>query len=190
MPPTSQTTTSPLFAAWSPAARRVLAIAVGALLMTLAARVALPVPGTAVPLTLQDLTALALGGVLGPVAGAGALVAYLGLGAMGLPVFAGGGGTLAYLLGPTGGYLMAFPLAAWTAGALSGRVSPARALLGAMCGMVVIHAGGVAWLALQTGDGSAALRLGSLPFVATGLVKAALAAGLTVRLAPRFRPGQ
>ncbi|HJS47408.1 MAG TPA: biotin transporter BioY, partial [Gemmatimonadales bacterium] len=103
----------------------------------------------------------------------------------GLPVFAAGGGP-AYLLGPTGGYLLAFPLAAFVAGRWSGG-SPARNLGAALAALLVIHAGGVSWLALQTGSADAALRLGSLPFLATGAVKVALAAGLVGLLRPRLR---
>ena len=167
--------------------RRALAIAAGALVMALAARAAVPVPGSPVPATLQDLAALVLGGVLGPVAGTGAVLAYLALGTAGLPVFAAGGGP-AYLLGPTGGYLLAFPVAAWLVARLAGG-SMARGLAAAFLGLAVIHAGGVSWLALQAGSAEAALRFGSLPFLATGAVKVVLAAGLVALLRPRLRPG-
>jgi len=187
MPTRTESAAAPAVGPWSLATRRALAIGVGALLVALAARVALPVPGSPVPLTLQDVTVLALGGVLGPVAGTGALLAYLGLGAAGLPVFAAGG-TVAYLLGPTGGYLLAFPLAAWVVGMVTRPVTPVRALSGVLLGMIVIHAGGVSWLALQTGDAAAAVRMGSLPFLVTGLVKVGLSAGIVMALARRIRP--
>jgi biotin transport system substrate-specific component len=187
MPTRTESATAAAVGPWSLTTRRAVAIGVGALLVALAARVARPVPGSPIPLTLQDVTVLALGGVLGPVAGTGALLAYLGLGAAGLPVFAAGG-TVAYLLGPTGGYLLAFPLAAWAVGVVTRPVTPLRALVGALMGMIVIHAGGVSWLALQTGDAAAAIRLGSLPFLATGLVKVGLATGIVLALARRTRP--
>lgn len=185
--PSARTTPVPLASGGSLAARRALAIGAGALLMVLAARASVPVPGSPVPATLQDLAALALGGVLGPVAGTGAVLLYLLLGAAGLPVFAAGGGA-AYLLGPTGGYLLAFPLAAWLTGHAAG-ASLGRNALAALLGLIVIHAGGVSWLALQAGSADTAIRLGSLPFVATGLVKVGLSAGLIRALRPRFRPG-
>ena len=185
--PNTRIEAAPVLGAWSRTARRTLAIGIGALLVAIAARILIPVPGSPVPFTLQDLTVLAIGGVAGPVAGAGALVLYLGLGAVGLPVFAGGMGGIAYLLGPTAGYLFAFPLAAWVAGRVAGDTLP-RAALAAVLGLLVIHAGGVSWLALQTGDSAAALRLGSLPFLASGVVKVGLAATIIRTLRPRVRP--
>jgi biotin transport system substrate-specific component len=185
--PIVQSPAAPATGAWSLAARRAVAIGAGALVMVLAARAAFPIPGSPVPVTLQDLAAIVLGGALGPLAGTGAVLLYLALGAAGLPVFAAGGGP-AYLLGPTGGYLLAFPLAAWLAGRLAG-AGVARHALAALAALVVIHAGGVSWLALQTGSPEAAVRLGSLPFLATGAVKVLLASGLIAALRPRLRPG-
>lgn len=185
--PNVQSPAVPALGAWSLAARRAVAIGAGALVMVLAARAAFPIPGSPVPVTLQDLAAIGLGGVLGPVAGTGAVLLYLAFGAAGLPVFAAGGGP-AYLLGPTGGYLLAFPLAAWLAGRLAG-TGVARHALAALAGLAVIHAGGVSWLALQTGSAEAAVRLGSLPFLATGAVKVVLASALIAVLRSRLRPG-
>lgn len=185
--PNVQSPAAPALAARSLAVRRTLAIGAGALVMVLAARAAVPVPGSPVPVTLQDLAAIVLGGALGPVAGSGAVLLYLALGVAGLPVFAAGGGP-AYLLGPTGGYLLAFPLAAWLAGRLAG-TDARRHALAALAALAVIHAGGVSWLALQAGSAEAAVRLGSLPFLATGAVKLALASGLIAALRSRLRPG-
>lgn len=184
--PTADSRAASVAFAGSRASRRALAAGLGALVMVVAARAALPIPGSPVPVTLQDLAAIVLGGALGPVAGSGAVLLYLALGTAGLPVFAAGGGP-AYLLGPTGGYLLAFPLAAFVAGRWGGG-SLARNLGAALAALLVVHAGGVSWLALQTGSAEAALRLGSLPFLATGAVKVALAAGLVGRLRPRLRP--
>jgi biotin transport system substrate-specific component len=166
--------------------RRAFAIAIGALVVALAAQVRIPLPFTPVPVTLQDLAVLTVGGLLGPVAGLAALVTYLGLGIAGLPVFAGGGFGLAWLLGPTGGYLLAFPVAAFVAGALAARAGFARTLLGAFLGMLIIHAGGVAQLALLNGDLVAAFQLGSLPFLPVSLLKAGLAAALVTGIAPKL----
>ena len=169
----------------SSAGRRAFAIAIGALVVALAAQVRIPLPFTPVPVTLQDLAVLTVGGLLGPAAGLAALVTYLGLGIAGLPVFAGGGFGLAWLLGPTGGYLLAFPVAAFVAGAFAVRAGFARTLLGALLGMLIIHAGGVAQLALLNGDLGAAFALGSLPFLPVSLLKVGLAAALVRGISPK-----
>jgi len=99
--------------------RRLVGIGIGAAVVALAAQVAVPVPFSPVPMTLQPLAVLAVGGLLGGVGGAAALATYLALGVLGLPVFAGGSSGVLHLLGPTGGYLLAFPVAAaLTGGAL------------------------------------------------------------------------
>ncbi len=167
----------------SSAGRRVVAIGLGALVVALAAQVRVPLPFTPVPVTLQDLAVLTVGGVLGPVAGAAALVTYLALGIAGLPVFSGGAAGLAWLFGPTGGYLLAFPVAAYAMGAIAARGGFVRALLGAALGMVIIHLGGVAQLAVLSGSLDAAVRLGSLPFLTVSLVKTGLAAALVTGVA-------
>src|SRR5216117_1099638 len=101
--------------------RRTLAVVLGAILVAAAAQVALPLPGTPVPFTLQPLAVLLVGGLLGARFGALSLILYLAMGAAGLPVFTptvplfG----IARLLGPTGGYLLAYPVAAWVTGWLN-----------------------------------------------------------------------
>jgi biotin transport system substrate-specific component len=165
--------------------RRMLAISAGALLVALAAQVRVPLPFTPVPVTLQDLAVLTVGGLLGPVGGAAALAAYLGLGISGLPVFSGGGAGLAWLFGPTGGYLLAFPVAAFVMGLATNRRGLGRALAGALLGMAIIHVGGVAQLALLTGDLGAAVRTGSLPFLSVSVLKVGLAAALVAGLSPK-----
>ena len=87
-----------------------------------AAQIAIPLPGTPVPLTLQPFVVVLAGLLLGPLDAAGAMVAYLVLGALGAPVFAPMGPPgIARLLSPTGGYLLAYPLAAAVAGWLGAR---------------------------------------------------------------------
>jgi biotin transport system substrate-specific component len=163
----------------SGAARRLIEIAVGALVVALAAQVAVPVPFSPVPMTLQPLAVLAVGGLLGAAGGVSALVTYLALGLLGLPVFAGGSSGMVHLIGPTGGYLLAFPLAAGVVGALAGRPAGVlRVLLACALGMVVIHAGGVAQLALLGGNPAAAFRVGFVPFLTGDLLKVGLAAAV------------
>lgn len=177
-------------------ARRSVAIGLGALLVALSAQVALPVPFSPVPMTLQPLAVLVVGGLLGAGAGLGALVLYLALGIMGLPVFAAGGSGIVRLLGPTGGYLLSFPIAAWIAGVT---VSPAliagaaksrevfRVLLGCALAMASIHIGGVAQLALLGGDPGVAFRVGFFPFLTGDLLKVGLAALLILAAGPKIR---
>src|SRR4051812_42269768 len=165
-------------------------IALGTLLVALAAQVVVPVPFTPVPMTLQPLAVLAVGGLLGAAAGVSALILYIALGALGLPVFAAGGSGVLHLIGPTGGYLLAFPVAAGITGSL---VRPAptsvlRVLLACALGMVVIHVGGVAQLALLGGDPSLASRLGFIPFLTGALLKVGLAATVILAAGPRLRP--
>ena len=171
-------------------ARRAVAAGLGAVLVSVAAQLAMPVPFSPVPMTLQPLAVLVVGGLLGAVGGAGALALYLAWGAMGLPVFAAGGAGPAHLVGPTGGYLIAFPLAAAMTGALASRApaSPLRVMLACALGMIVIHLGGVAHLALLGGDPAMAVRLGFLPFLTGDLLKIGLAAALVLVGGPRLRP--
>jgi biotin transport system substrate-specific component len=154
-----------------------------ALALAAASQVAIPLPGTPVPLTLQPLLVVLAGMMLGPVAGASSMVLYLLAGVTGLPVFAPiGPPGLARLLGPTGGYLIAYPAAAFVAGAAvrHARNFPGRALAAA-AGILVIYVGGLAQLAILTGSLGRAALLGVLPFAAADAVKALVAAVLTGR---------
>jgi biotin transport system substrate-specific component len=158
---------------------RVAAIAAAAGLTALSARFAVPLPGVAVPFTLQPVAVLLSGLLLGARAGVAAQVVYLAAGAAGLPVFAAGGGA-AYLLGPTGGYLLAFPLAAGAAGAIAGRRGGSlRVVLAGVAGLVVLHAGGLAWLAALSGP-AAARDVGVARFALGDLLKVALAAVISI----------
>jgi biotin transport system substrate-specific component len=155
---------------------------VGFALMTgVAAHVAVPLPGTPVPMTLQPLAVLLAGLWLGPRAGAGSILLYLTLGAAGVPVFAPVGPPgLARLVGPTGGYLLAMPIAAFVAGTIAARwrTFPGRALAAA-AGLVVIHLGGIAQLVALTGSVVTAATLGTVPFLVGDVVKVLVVAALT-----------
>ncbi|HET7275276.1 MAG TPA: biotin transporter BioY [Longimicrobiaceae bacterium] len=163
-------------------ARRVIGVAVFAVATAISAKIAVPLPGTPVPFTFQPLIVLLSGALLGARLGAASQLTYLAAGAIGLPVFAAGGGLL-YLLGPTGGYLMAGPLAAFVAGKLMG-TSALRTLGALLAGLAVIYAGGVAWLA-TVADFNVAIALGLTPFVLADLVKVVLAAVITLRVRKR-----
>jgi biotin transport system substrate-specific component len=177
--------------------RKTVAVGLGALAVALAAQVSIPVPFSPVPMTLQPLAVLAVGGLLGGAAGMGALLLYLAMGIAGLPVFAGGAAGVVHLVGPTGGYLLAFPVAAGVTGALArpAMVGPdglttravLRVLLACAVGMVIIHIGGVAQLALLGGNPSLALRVGFVPFLTGDLLKVGLAAALILAAGPKIR---
>ena len=164
---------------------RAIGILVAVAALALASQFALPLPGTPVPLTLQPLVIVLAGLVIGPMDAAMAMVLYLGLGAAGLPVFQPiGAPGLARLLGPTGGYLLAYPVAAAVAGWLgAGRESFVSRALAAMAGILVLYVGGIAQLTVLTGSLATAALVGALPFVAADAVKALVAAAI----AGRFR---
>ncbi len=136
-----------------PGLRRLCAGLAATLIVALAAHVAMPLPFTPVPFTLQPLAVLAVGLFLGPVDGAAAMLAYLAEGAVGLPVFSstGPGGWL-QLLSPTGGYLLAYPAVAAICGSLAprlrGRLGPFRgAAVACTLATFVLFFSGAAWLA-------------------------------------------
>jgi biotin transport system substrate-specific component len=165
---------------FSGALRTGVLVALGTALLTLSAKVNLPLPY--VPMTLQTLVVLMIGAAYGSHLGAATLLAYLAEGALGLPVFAGPVGGLAPLLGPTAGYLLGFVAAAFIVGWLSERGwdgSVARLFAAMALGHLVILGLGFGWLAfgLQLGSEKAWL-VGVAPFVAASLVKNALGAAL------------
>jgi biotin transport system substrate-specific component len=170
------------------AGRRALAVGAAALLVAASAQVSVPVPLSPVPMTLQPLAVLAVGGLLGAAGGAAALLLYLTLGLLGLPVFFAGGAGIGHVLGPTGGYLLAFPAAAAVAGRFAG-TSPrlGRVLIGCALAMVVIHAGGAAQLAILGGDVGFAWRAGFVPFLTGDLLKIGIAAAVILGLGPKLR---
>jgi biotin transport system substrate-specific component len=137
------------------------------------------IPLWPVPLTLQTLGVLFTGAVLGSRRGALALLLYLVEGAVGLPVFAGGASSVAYMLGPTGGYLVGFVVAAGIVGWLAERGWDRRlvwTVLAMVVGNLAIYALGVAWLAVFLGDLQTALVKGALIFIPGDLIKIAIAA--------------
>ena len=146
--------------------------------LALSSQLAIPLPNTPVPLSLQPFVVVLAGLLLGPLDAAAAMVLYLVAGAAGLPVFAPiGAPGIARLLGPTGGYLLAYPVAAAVAGKLgAGRPSFATRALAAMAGILVLYVGGLAQLAVLVGSLTTAAVQGVLPFVAADAVKALIAA--------------
>ena len=154
----------------------------GALMVGVFAQVSVPLPFTPVPLTGQTLAVLLVSAALGPARGATSLLLYLLGGAAGLPIFAGGASGAAAVLGPTGGYLIGFVVAAWIVGGLAARGLDRRVgttLAIYAVGSAVIYLFGASWLALVLRIGPReAFDLGVAPFVVGDVLKALLAAGL------------
>jgi biotin transport system substrate-specific component len=139
------------------------------------------VPFYPVPMTMQTMVVLLLGMTLGPRLALAAVLVYLTQGALGLPVFAGTpekGIGLAYMAGPTGGYLAGFALAAWVAGMVAGRRRDLKLLtMAALAGILAIYVPGALWLATLVGLEKAVVA-GLVPFVLGDLLKGALAVAL------------
>lgn len=170
---------------------RAIGVASAIVAMALSAQVAIPVGSSPVPMTLQPMVVLLIGGILGPRLGASALALYLVAGISGLPVFAAGGAGIGRLLGPTGGYLLAFPFAAAVTGTVVvGRGGVLRSWLAAFLGMVVIHLGGVAHLALLGGNPELAMQWGSLPFLTADFGKIGVASLVISWARRRFPSGR
>jgi biotin transport system substrate-specific component len=167
----------------NPRLRNLILAALFAALTAVVAQYKFFLPGVpGVPVTLQVLVVFLAGGLLGPVAGAVAMLLYVLLGAVGLPVYAGGASGMQVLLGPTGGYLFSYPLAA----AVIGLLAPAyraprlwRTGAAMLAGLIIIYAGGAGWAVLLGGKAFAAVLNGwVLPFVPFDIAKLALATSL------------
>lgn len=164
---------------------RIAGIVAGAVMTALAARVAVPLPGAAVPFTLQVVAVLLTGVLLGSRGGAASQALYLATGLVGLPVFAAGGGP-AYLFGPTGGYLLAFPVAAAVAGWFARSESIWMRGFGLALAVAVIHAGGMAWLSVIIGA-AVAFRTGVAPFLIGDVLKVLLVLVIAAGIGDRVR---
>jgi len=169
--------------------RQVAIVVCASAVIAVCARLVLPLPFTPVPLTLANFGVLLVGLTLGSRRGFAAAALYLGWGAMGLPVFSTAGpGGIAQLLGPTAGYLWAYPVVAFVAGWIAerGARSFARNLIGGTLAELVLFAGGVAWLAVITHSWRHAAAFGLYPFLAAEVMKVMLAAALARRLQRSF----
>jgi biotin transport system substrate-specific component len=167
------------------AARQFASLVTASLFVALCARVTVPLPFTPVPLTLQNFGVLAVGLLLGSRRGFAALSLYLVEGACGLPVFSPAvpGAGIAHLLGPTGGFLMAYPLVALIAGWIYEKSSRNffGASLAALAAEIVLFAGGLAWLTILTHSAEQAFRFGFYWFVFAEVIKIFMAAGVASR---------
>jgi len=167
----------------------------GSLLVAVAAHVALPLGFTPVPFTLQPFAVLLLGLVLAPRLAAGTMALYLAEGAAGLPVFAPGTAALsgfAHLFGPTGGYLLAYPVAVFAIATLwrSSSRKFGWAILSAAVGNVIILCIGALWLGILThASMSAVLTQAVIPFLPGDALKVVVAAALGFQWS-RLRPSR
>jgi len=175
--------------AWT---RNALIVLGASVLLTLSAK--LSIPFFPVPMTLQTMVVLCLGMVLGPRLGAAAVVAYLAQGALGLPVFAGTpekGVGIAYMMGPTGGYLLGFVVAAFVVGLLAQRQwdrSMPTTIAAMLIGNAVIYAFGLLWLGTLIGWDKPVLAFGMTPFLLGDLAKVLIAAALLPSLWKLLKP--
>jgi biotin transport system substrate-specific component len=157
-------------------------VALGVLLTALLAQVAIPVPGSPVPITGQTLAVVLTAASLGPVRGVAVQVAYLLAALVGLPFYADASSGVHAVFGATGGYVVGFLPAAYLIGLAARRGmdrTPWKALPLFAAGQAVIFAVGVPWLALSTGmSASQAISAGFTPFILGGVVKSAVGAAV------------
>jgi biotin transport system substrate-specific component len=154
-----------------------LAIVAGVVTMTLAAKT--QVPFWPVPMTLHTLAVMAFAVAAGPRMATAIFLAYLGAGAVGLPVFSGAperGVGLAYMAGPTGGYLLGYLVASWTVGRLASRRGALGRTVAMLAGLLPIYGLGIAWLAAFV-PADRLVEVGFLPFIVGDIVKIGIVAG-------------
>jgi biotin transport system substrate-specific component len=155
-----------------------LILVIGAsIVLAISAQIAIPVPFSPVPITMQTLAVLLTGALLGPQLGTMAVITYLLEGIIGLPVFANAHAGLVTLMGPTGGYLLGFVPAAFVTGYLfehSNSSSWVKTLVIMTLGTLLIFIYGLAWLAITLADGPI-LAIGLYPFLPGALLKILLA---------------
>ena len=160
--------------------------ALSASLICICSWIALPIGG--VPMTLQTLGVAFCSFLLGARGGACAALVYLALGAVGLPVFAGFGGSLAFLVGPTGGFLIGFPILALCCGFGARRKQIAIGFFLSLLGLTVCHLTGVLWFAHVSGISIAqAFLISSLPYVVKDILCIAVARVTAQKVKKRFQ---
>jgi biotin transport system substrate-specific component len=166
--------------------RNLIVAAMFAALVAIGGRIAIPLPP--VPITLQTLFVMMAGSILGARWGAVSMSIFVLLAAFGAPVLAQGQGGLAALFGPTGGYILSWPVAAFLIGWFTEKRAPRLSVayltaVHVIFGVLLVYAAGVTWLSFVTGMGwTAALAAGALPFIPGDLVKTAVAAIVALRV--------
>jgi biotin transport system substrate-specific component len=176
--------------------RRMVFASLMTALMIVGAYIAIPIPISPVPIVLQNLFILLAGLILGPWWGLASVAVYILLGVVGLPVFAGGTGGLAHLIGPTGGYLIGYMPAVVVVGLIGSPrvIGPPRVtsivldFLALIVGSIVVYLCGVSWLIYGIGMPlSRALVVGVIPFLVGDALKIAIATGVARFARPMVR---
>ena len=169
---------------------RQVALVVGAsLFVALCAQITVPLPFTPVPLTVQNFAVVLVGLLLGSRRGFAALMLYLAEGTVGLHVFNPTGvGGIAQIVGPTGGFLMAYPFVAALAGFVfeRGKKTFVRAAVAGLLAEIVLFVGGLSWLYVIVHSLAKAAYLGLYWFIAAEVMKVMFAAGIAARWSRKF----
>lgn len=162
--------------------RKIMIVIVGTLLMTLSAKV--QIQFWPVPMTLHTMAVMGFAIAFGPRIAVSIFLSYLAAGAIGLPVFSGSperGVGFAYMVGPTGGYLLGYLIASWMVGALAVGKSAFGRFGAMLAGMIAIYSVGIAWLAMYI-PADQLFALGVLPFLLGDLIKICVVAVASVAL--------
>jgi len=168
--------------------KQIVIIIAASLFVALCAKITIPLPFTTVPLTAQNFAVILVGLLLGSKRGFAALVLYLAEGAAGFPVFNPlGPGGIAQIIGPTGGYLMAYSIVAAAAGFLfeRGKKTFAHAVGASIFAEILLFIGGVSWLYVATHSLAKALHLGFYGFTPAEIIKVMFAAAIASAWARR-----
>ena len=165
-------------------------ISLFATLIAVAGYIIIPLPFSTVPVTAQTLAVMLAGSLLPPGHAASSILVFLMMGAIGIPVFAGGTAGLGIIIGKTGGYLIGFLAGAALISVLKGKRPGFLRLAAANIagGIVVVYAFGVMWLNYVTGIGlTKAVIFGALPFIPGDIVKIIIAALITLKLSKHVK---
>jgi len=169
--------------------RRIVFTALFAALIAVCGFISIPIPGTPVPIVLQNMISVLTGLMLGPLWGTLATILFLVAGALGLPIFSGGSGGIARLMGPTGGFLFGYALATLTSGLIAQKpvygkkILLWRLILATVAGFVVMYIPGVIHYMNLRGKSLAQTMVECvLPFVIGDVIKMVLAVLLSLQL--------
>lgn len=168
-------------------------ISLFATLIAVSGYIVIPLPISTVPVTAQTLAVMLAGGLLPPIHAATSVLVFLMMGAIGIPVFAGGSAGLGIIVGKTGGYLIGFLAGALLISLLKGKGPGFIRMLAANTagGVIVVYTFGVLWLNYVTGIGiSKAVIFGALPFIPGDIVKIVIAAIITLKLNRHVKLGK